>query len=197
MDRGQATRLIILATATRLFTEEGYEGTSIEQVLRASGISRGALYHHFPSKVALFTAVLEATEARVAEKLLMAAKDAANPLDALRAGCFAWLDLVHEPPVRRIVLTDAPSVVGWQAWRELDARYGLGLLKQTLGMVAAAGRMPADMIDLYAHTLLAVLGELALLIARAEDIAATTHNAQQAVEQILSRLAGVEPNAPW
>ena len=195
-DRGEATRQRIIATATRLFTEEGYEGTSIDLVLRTCGISRGALYHHFASKEALFTAVLEMAEAHVAATVGAAAQHAASPLDALRAGCAAWLNLARDPMVRRVVLIDAPSVVGWQAWREIDARHGLGLLKASLGMAAAAGRVRADMVDVYAHVLLAALIEVALLIARSEDAMASTQTGLRAVEQLLSSLVGADLDAP-
>lgn len=196
-DRGQATRQHVLETATRLFTDPGYENTSIEMVLRECGMSRGALYHHFSGKEALFTAVLEAVEARVTSTVREAGQNAANPLDALRAGCDAWLLLARDPTVRRIVLIDAPSVIGWQAWREMDDQNGLGLLKAGLGMAAAAGRVPAGLVDMYAHILLATLTEVAMLIARSDDAAATIEAGRGAVEQIISRLFGVEPNGAW
>ncbi len=196
-DKGQATRLHVLETATRLFTVEGFDATSIELVLRACGISRGALYHHFSSKEALFIAVLEAVEARVTATVAAAGQTATNPLDALRAGCDAWLQLARDPVVRRIVLIDAPAVIGWQAWREMDDQNGLGLLKAGLGMAAAAGRFPAAMVDMYAHMLLAVLTEVAMLIARSDDAASTIEAGQHAVEQLISRLFGVEPGGAW
>ncbi len=167
-DRGQTTRQQIIGVATRLFTEEGYEGTSIEQVLQTCGISRGALYHHFASKEALFTAVLETTEALVLETVGVAAQGTTDPLESLRLGSVAWLKLARDPTVRRVVLTDAPSVIGWKAWREMDDQYGLGLLKAALGMIASTGRIRQDMVDLYAHMLLASLTEVAMLIARSE-----------------------------
>jgi AcrR family transcriptional regulator len=198
IDRGAATRRGIVGIATRLFAEEGYEAISIERVLRTCAISRGALYHHFASKEALFTAVLEATEERVAETTAAAARGAANPLDALRAGCAAWLHLAAcDAEVRQIVLIDAPSVVGWQAWREIDGRHALGLLKAGLGMAAADRRQQPDKVDVYAHMLLAVLIEMALLIARSEDSEVAMRTAEEAVEQVVSRLVGVEPHAPW
>jgi AcrR family transcriptional regulator len=197
-DRGNITRQQILEVATRLFTQTGYEESSIETVLRECGISRGALYHHFNGKEALFTAVLEATEARVAADLAQAAQGATNPLDALRAGCAAWLRLAaSDPTVRRIILLDAPSVVGWTRWREIDGRHALGLLGTALGLAAASGRIPAAMVELYAHVLLAVLIEVALLIARSGDAGDAARNGGEAVEQVLSRLFGVEPHAKW
>ncbi|MGC4061767.1 MAG: TetR/AcrR family transcriptional regulator [Aquabacterium sp.] len=198
-DRGQMTRQHIIDVATDLFTQAGYEATSIEQVLQACGISKGALYHHFAGKVELFTAVLEATEQHVATRLSAASEGKTNPLDALRAGCAAWLSMARDPTVRQVVLLDAPSAVGWQAWREIDDRHGLGLLKMALMAAAAEGRFSADLVDIHAHMLLAVLIEMSLLIARAgdDDAQAAVRRGQVSVELVLSRVMGVEPNAAW
>ena len=195
--RGQTTREKIVETALRLFAEVGYGAVSIETVLQECEISRGALYHHYASKEVLFEAVLEAAEMRVATALTKAARNARNPLDGLRAGCKAWLRLAAtDAVIRRVVLIDAPSVVGWEKWREIDSRYGLGLLKSGLAHVAESGRMPKEMITVYAHILLAVLTEVALMLARSND-AKTVRQGQEAVEQVLSRLVGVEPHGAW
>jgi AcrR family transcriptional regulator len=179
-----------------LFTEEGYEGTSIEQVLQASEVSRGALYHHFVSKEALFAAVLEEVEVNIAQQVSAAASEAATPLRVLRAGCAAWLTLARDPTIRQIVLIDAPSVVGWDTWREIDNRHVLGLLKTGLSRAALAGWGRADLVDTYAHMLLAVLIEVALLIARSEDGTDTIQTAQVAVEQFLNAIVGGESEEP-
>jgi AcrR family transcriptional regulator len=196
-DRGKTTREHIVSVATRLFTENGYEGTSIELVLQACGISRGALYHHYANKEALFNEVLVSVEKQVAMKVGEAAQGTSNPLDALRAGTGAWLALARDPTVRQIVLIDAPSVVGWQAWREIDNQHALGLLKMALQMAASAGRMRPDRVEVYAHMLLAVLIEMSLMIARSDDAITAIEIGKEAVEQLLSRLAGVEPNGSW
>jgi len=197
-ERGQATRHHIVAEATGLFAELGYEAASIEAVLSACGISRGALYHHFAGKEALFTAVLEAEEARVAAALMASAQGKTNPLDMLRAGCSAWLHMAaSDSAVRRIVLTDAPSVVGWDVWRDIDSRYGLGMLKAAFRLAAELGHLKQSRVDTYAHALLAVLTEMALLVARAEDQSAAAEAGWDAVELVLSRLMGVAPHGPW
>jgi len=189
IDRGNATRQRLVESGTRLFTEHGFEATSIEMVLQDTGVSRGALYHHFDGKASLFTAVLEATEARVAAAVGAAAASATGPLDALRTGCDAWLQLAaNDAAIRRIVLIDAPTVVGWSAWRAIDDRYALGLLKAGLAAAAAAGHVAPETVDVHAHLLLATLVEAALLIARSEDPAATIALAQTAVGTILAAL---------
>jgi AcrR family transcriptional regulator len=189
IDRGQMTRRRLVESGTRLFAEHGFEATSIEMVLEDTGVSRGALYHHFDGKASLFTAVLEATEARVAAVVAAAAAPATGPLDALRAGCEAWLRLAaDDAAIRQIVLIDAPTVVGWSAWRAIDERYALGLLKAGLAAAAAAGKVPPENVDVYAHLLLATLVEAALLIARSEDPGATIALTQTAIGATLEAL---------
>src|SRR5215470_302129 len=104
--RGEATRAQLIAIATRLFAERGYEDTSIEAVLQEAGVSRGSLYHHFASKEALFDAVLEAVSARIGEEGRIAAAGATDLVAALKAGCLSWIRLAGDPVVQRIVLID-------------------------------------------------------------------------------------------
>jgi AcrR family transcriptional regulator len=188
VERGQATRLRIVATATTLFSELGYEATSIEAVLRESGVSRGALYHHFDSKDALFEAVLEAIEADLAQAAIAASRDIADPAQALRAGCDVFLDLTQTAKVRQIVLVDAPAVLGWQKWREIEARYGFGLLKAALEAAAAQGQVRQDLVDVFAHMLLAALIEVALMVSRADDPAGALKSGRTALGELMDRL---------
>jgi AcrR family transcriptional regulator len=194
--RGDATRRQIVATATAMFTAHGYEATSIEAVLTRTGVSRGALYHHFDGKQALYRAVLEAVEARVAEVTAEASRGLADPLEALRAGGRAWIDLADDPQVRRIVLIDAPAVLGWQAWREIDSRHAFGQLKAGLRNAARAGRLRPELAETMAHVLLAALLELALLVARADDVALTRRHARAALDALLDGLIAAAPGAP-
>jgi len=186
--QGQETREQLVAIGRRLFAAHGYDGTSIDDVLGAAGISRGALYHHFDGKQALFAAVLEAVESDVARAIAKAAADATDPVAAFRAGCDAWLRLARDPVVRQIALLDAPAVVGWQQWRAIDERYAFGLLKGGLEAVAAAGRIPADLVEVLAHMLLAALAEVALVVARAGDGTKAIKRGQAAVHGLLDRL---------
>jgi AcrR family transcriptional regulator len=187
-ERGAATREQLIRVATALFAENGYEATSIEAVLAATGVSRGSLYHHFKGKDALFAAVLEAVEVDVGRRVLEAAGTATDPLDALRAGCRAWVELAGDPVVRRILLLDAPAVLGWQRWRELDERYALGMIRQGLTAVAREGRLDQAQVDVFAHVLLASMNELALLVARAENRESTMREATAAIDELLTRL---------
>jgi AcrR family transcriptional regulator len=187
-EKGRATRDQLIAVAMRLFAERGYDGTSIDAVLEETGVSRGSLYHHFASKTALFEAVLQAVEVSIGEETLAAAADSTTPLEALRAGCLAWVRLAGDPVVRRIVLLDAPAVLGWARWREIEEQHALGTLKLAMQAAAAEGRLPPELADTFAHLLLATMNELAQVIVRSDDLAAAQRTAEAAVDEVLARL---------
>jgi len=188
IERGQATRGRLVATAARLFAEKGYEATSIEDLLRELGMSRGALYHHFDSKEAVFEAVLHEIEAEVAQATVEASRGTRDPAAALRAGCEAFLELARTPRIRQIALTDAPAALGWKKWREIEAQHGLGLLKAALGRAAETGRLRADQVDMFAHVLLAALIEVALMIARSENSKAAVQQGRKALARLIDSL---------
>lgn len=190
IDRGQATRDHLVAVATGLFTEHGYDGTSVEAVLRAADVSRGALYHHYPGKDALFAAVLETVYERVEADGAEAIRGIRDPAETLRAACLAWIRITGDPVVRQVLLIDAPAVLGWQRWREVDEQRTLGRIKAVLRRVAAEGRIPVARVDFYAHVLLAGLNEIAMLIARADDHSAAAAEAEVATGELLDRLLG-------
>lgn len=188
VERGQATRAHLIDVATRLFTERGYDGTSIEAVLAGSGVSRGSLYHHFPGKDALFWAVLEGVATRVGGQLAEAEKEAPDPVAALRIGCLAWIRLAGDPEVRQIALIDAPAVLGWQRWRELDEQGSLGWIRAAVAYAAEAGSIERRYVDVFAHIVQAAINEVALMIARADDPAAAASVGESAVADFLDRL---------
>ena len=190
IEMGISTRERIIATARELFAAAGYEGTSTETVLEKSGISRGALYHHFANKEAIFAAVLEAVEVDVAATTARAAANARDPVEALRLAFASFLELACGQEVRQIVLVDAHSVVGWQKWRECEERHGFGQMKQTLKLLAGMRRLREEMVDIYAHMLLAALIEVGFLVARADDPAFAASTAHKAMNELLDRLLG-------
>jgi len=185
--RGEATRQRILGAARVLFGEHGYEHTSIEAVLESSGVARGALYHHFPSKSALFDAVLEAVVAELAARAAQQAHGG-DALENLRAGARSWMQMAREPDVQRIYLLDPQAVVGWARWRELDERYWLGGLRASFGKLAREGRVPQGQEQFLAYMLCAVLTEAALFVANASDQASAGRTAEASVDLLIDRL---------
>src|SRR6202046_4871852 len=152
--RGEATRGQLVAIATRMFAEHGYEDTSVEAVLREAGVSRGSLYHHFASKEALFEAVAEELETSVGAQTVAAASGSAGPVEALRAGFLAWIRLAGDPVVRRILLIDGPSVLGWERWRAMEEQHALGLIRAVVQVIADEGKLRPELVGTLAHVLL-------------------------------------------
>lgn len=186
--QGRATRGQLIEVATRLFADHGYEGTSIEAVLTAAGVSRGALYHHFAGKEALFEAVVQAVSDRVMADLAEVTSDSPDAVAALNTVAQAWIGLAGDPVIQRIVLVDAPSVLGWERWRTMDDGRTLGAMRATLRAVSDSGHLEPELVDPFAHMILAALDELALVIARAEDSAAALAAGRTAVRELLHRL---------
>jgi AcrR family transcriptional regulator len=186
--QGRATRGQLIDVATRLFAEHGYEGTSVEAVLSAAGVSRGALYHHFAGKEALFEAVVDDVSERVNTEMAVVLRDCTDPVEALHLGAQAWISLAADPVVQQVVLVDAPSVLGWDRWRAMDDGRTLGALRLMLQAVSDGGRLPAGLVTPFAHMILAGLDELVLAIARAEDREAAVAEGRTAVRELLERL---------
>jgi AcrR family transcriptional regulator len=183
--RSGATRQRLVTAARELFGTRGYAGVGTEEIVRAAGVTRGALYHQFRDKADLFAAVAEQVEAEIAERIAAGAGAAADPVEALRAGAWLFLDACAEPEVERIILLDAPAVLGWQAWRDLAGRYGLGLVQLTLQSAIDVGAIvPLPVVPL-AHVLIGALDECALYVAGAEDPAAARQECAAIVDRIL------------
>lgn len=170
-ERSQATRDALIAAARPLFAERGYAGVGTEEIVRAAGVTRGALYHHFDGKRELFEAVYEQIEVELAERIAAGALEvnASSPLAAMRAGAEMFLRVSTEPEAQRIVLLDGPSVLGWDRWREIAAEHGLGLIEATLQAAIEAGSIDPQPVRPLAHVLMGALDEAAMLVARAED----------------------------
>ena len=142
--KAMETRGRLLAAARQLFASQGYGATGTEAVLAAAGVTRGALYHHFADKQALFAAVCEELH-REAEEVIETDADAEQgAFDGLIAGCLGFLDFMARPGVRRILILDAPSVLGWEAWNEMDRRHGFGLLLEGVEAAIAEGALQGD-----------------------------------------------------
>jgi len=190
--RSQITRAALLGTARRLFAERGYAAVGTEEIVREAGVTRGALYHHFDGKLELFAAVYEQVEEALMARIMEAvSSQASDPLDALRAGALAFLEASEtDPAVRQIALVDAPSVLGWDRWREIGMRYALGLVQATIEEAINAGLLPPQPAAPLAHLLLGAIDEGALLIARSHDDGATRRQVAASLQRMLGALVG-------
>ncbi|HUY22080.1 MAG TPA: helix-turn-helix domain-containing protein [Acidimicrobiales bacterium] len=187
-ERRAATRRALLDAGRQLFAERGFAGAGQEEIVERAGVTRGALSHHFGTKQGLFHAVVESVERDLTERIAVAAMQGDTPVEHLRSGCLAFLDAALDPAVRRIVLLDAPAVLGWQAWRDMDTVYGLGLVSEALEQCMDAGLIPRRQVQPLAHLLLAALNEAAMLVANADDPVQTRALVGTEVEHLLATL---------
>ena len=190
-ERSETTRDSLIAAARALFAARGYAGVGTEEIVRAAGVTRGALYHHFDGKRELFAAVYERIEAELAERIAAGALEAnaASPLEAMRAGSEMFLAACTEPEAQQIVLLDGPSVLGWDRWREIAARYGLGLIEASLQAAIDAGAIGQQPVRPLAHVLMGALDEAAMLVARAEDPEAMRAEVGRTLDSLLDGLS--------
>ncbi len=188
-ERSRATRAALVSSARELFAERGFTGAAREEIVERAGVTRGAMYHHFESKEDLFRSVVIEMEEEVTHRVAAAGLRGVDPMDQLRKGCQAFLEEALDPAVQRILLIDAPSVLGWQAWRAIEAQYGLGLLREALAGLADAGLIEPQPIEPLAHMLLAALMEAALLVAGAAKPRRARAEVGATVDRLLARLA--------
>jgi AcrR family transcriptional regulator len=171
-ERTEATRKALIAAGRELFGARGYGDVGAEEIVRTAGLTRGALYHHFPSgKPALLEAIYERMEAESTERVahIVLDSDMHSPLAAMKAGVASFLDECAEPGFQQIVLHDAPAVLGWERWREIAAANGLGLIEASLIAAIEAGEIRPLPVKPTAHLLLGALDEAAMLQARSSD----------------------------
>jgi AcrR family transcriptional regulator len=175
--RSASTRAKLIRAARTLFARNGYAGVGTEEIVRRAGVTRGALYHQFPAKEDLFLAVYEQVEQELTERVVGLLGDIASPFAALRAGIRAFLEACRTPEVQRIVLIDGPAVLGWERWREVAERNGLGLMESAVRAAIEAGEIAPLAVEPLAHLLMGALDEAALLVVRdpnsTEAVAAT------------------------
>jgi AcrR family transcriptional regulator len=199
---GDATRAALVDASRALFAERGYADVSIDDITERTGVTRGALYHHFDDKRGLFQAVVEAVEHDLAEQVRVAAREAREPWARLRAACEAYLDACLAPEVQRIVVLDAAPVLGWRVWCEIDKRHGLGLFEEHLAAARDAGGLSVESVETAAQLLLGALNTGARVLADAADKAAARRDVGESAERILSafhssgRAARAGPSPP-
>lgn len=189
-ERSATTRQALKAAARGLLGARGYAEVSTPEIAEAAGVTRGAMYHQFPDKTALFVAVLEDIEADVMLRLSATVGDArpGTPADALHAAADAWLDIAGEPEVRRLVLLDAPTILGWAGFREISLRYGVGMTEQLLAAAIEAGQLKAQPVRPLATVMIGALDEAAMSIANANDPAIEREQVRAVVHDLIDGL---------
>lgn len=188
-ERRESTRAALIASGRRLFASQGYDAVAAEQIVEDAGVTRGALYHHFDGKAGLFEAVFLEIEAEVMAKFPLEEFASGDPMAALRTGVSRFLELSLEAEVQQITLIDAPAVLGWSRWHEIEAEHGLGLIRAGLDLAVEAGQIgPLPTEDL-ANAFLGALTESALAVARSKNRKAARERAEAVLLALLDGLA--------
>ena len=189
-EQTEGTRAALLSAARDLFSERGYAAVGTEEIVQRARVTRGALYHHFADKKDLIRGVHEQMEreltAAIGEQLAEAASH--DPFAGLVTGVRSFLDACTDPRLARIVLVEAPSVLGWAEWRATDERYGLGLVMAGLQGAVDAGSLRRQPVKPLAHVMLGALGEAAMVIANADDPKAAREEVEPSLLSLLDGL---------
>jgi AcrR family transcriptional regulator len=178
----------LVAVGREIFMEQGYAHAATEEIVQRAGVTRGALYHHFENKEGLFKAVLEDVQRDVGERILNASAQATDPWAELVVGCKAFLAASTDPKIQRIMLIDAPAVLGWSLWREIDAQYGASSLREILVTLSAQTIIKPLSVDALVHLLSGAMNEAALWIAQADQPDQALAEAEIALETLLESL---------
>lgn len=169
------TRSHLVAVGRKLFGKQGYADTATEDIVHAAGVTRGALYHQFEDKTALFAAVFEDVARDVLAAIEREAGKSRTAIDALKAGSIAFLDTATNPAIKRVYLIDAPSVLGWAHWRAIDAKLGMASLREGIEAVLAERRIKKSDAQALTHLLSGGLNELALWVSEDKAARARAH----------------------
>jgi AcrR family transcriptional regulator len=189
-ERAADTRETLIAAARSLFANPGFADVALETIVRDAGVTRGALYHHFADKTELFAAVFEQVEGEMAARMAQAVAAAreTDPVEVMRLGTRFWLDACADPEVQRIVLMDAPAVLGWERWTEIGQRYNIGVVTGLLADAIDSGRIPPQPVEATALTMLGAVREATLYIARAKNQRQARKDAGAVMDRLIDSL---------
>jgi AcrR family transcriptional regulator len=190
-ERREATRTAILTAARELFTEHGYQGSSVDAVLARAGASKGGFYHHFADKAAVLEALLTQFEEEGVRRAKAWSTGLTSPLAIIRVSAHNLLDWCADPYIRQVVLTDAPSVLGFERWHQIDDRYTLDALDRLLQLGIAIGEVRAmASTRMIARLVIAATNEAALFVANADETDAARDEAAAGLDLLITALAG-------
>lgn len=180
------TRRELIESGRSMFSQLGYAAAGTEDIVGSVGLTRGALYHHFGNKKGLFLAVLEEVHTELADGVDRRARQAeGGVVESLRAGFQAWLDIVIQDDVRRILLVDGPAVIGWEKWQEIDLERGFGVTRATLQQAMKNGEIAKAPLDELTHVLMGAVTQAGLELGRSDDRARLRRKYQKVIDLLI------------
>jgi AcrR family transcriptional regulator len=185
LKRSAATRAALVKAARGLFAQRGYDEVSTGEIVGEAGLTRNALYYHFPNKEALFRAVYEDVEQGVAARILPLAAEQTSYGERLRVGFQLFLDTCLERDVAEISVRQAPAVLGFPQMREIDNANYLGAVTATIEAGVRSGELCSLPARTTASMLVGALDEAALIIADAKRPGRAREEAGEVIDSLL------------
>lgn len=187
--QAESTRLALLRHARRLFLSRGYAESSTDELARRAKLTKGALYHHFSNKQEIYRAVVEDMGKEVVARIEAAAGASSDPASRLRAVCEAYLDACMDANLARILVIEAPVVLGWKAWCDIAQEHEVRALAKRLGEAVAAGIIREQPLETMAQVLLGALNTAARVVTTAADPVSARAQVGETIERLLRGLA--------
>ena len=186
----ESTKRALVDVAEQLFTENGYSATSLDAIVAGAEVTKGALYHHFSGKQAIFEAAFERVESRATADITQAAADHRDPWEKAQAGLRAFLTAVQEPGYRQIVISDGPSVLGHERFREQEERSTYAIVDEIVRAVLTADDrdLDEDMLDTFTRIFFGAMSAAGGSVAVSEDPAAAAARVEAAIGVIMTAL---------
>jgi AcrR family transcriptional regulator len=188
LEYSDSTRHALVESAVALFTEGGYAGTSLDEIAKRARVTKGALYHHFGGKQALFEAAFDAVETSVVARLDNVISGPGSPWEATRAALQAFLEVCLEPSYQRIVVHEGPAVMGWERWRAHEERFTFGIVREAVAVLIDAGEIDPLPVDALARVVFGALSAGATTIASSAQPKETSVEVGECVERVMMGL---------
>jgi AcrR family transcriptional regulator len=187
-DYSASTKRALVEVATELFTEQGYAGTSLDEIVAGARVTKGALYHHFSGKQALFEDVFENVEDAAAKSIRRAVKGHKDPWEKALAGLRAFLEVCQEPAYRRVVIAEGPAVLGYEKFREQEERSTFGIVQDIVAAVLRTYELEQSMVETFSRVFFGAMSAAGSAVTTADDPKRASAEVEAAIAFILAGL---------
>lgn len=183
-----STKRALVDVATELFTEHGYAGTSLDAIVAGARVTKGALYHHFSGKQALFEAVFDKVEADASRTIGKAVRTTRDPWEKAVVGLRTFLGIVQQPAYRRVVIQEGPVVLGYERYREQEERSTFGIVQEIVASVLDSYDLEPSMVQTFSRVFFGAMSAAGAAVSSAEDTARASAEVEAAISFILAGL---------
>ncbi|MGH3448827.1 MAG: TetR/AcrR family transcriptional regulator [Nocardioidaceae bacterium] len=183
-----STRTALVTCATEIFADHGYAGTSLDEVVAAAQVTKGALYHHYSGKQALFEAVFEDLQEQAVSQIRSEIKRERDPWDRAAVGVRAFMNVCAEPHFRRIVMQEAPVALGYERFREADERHTYGLVRGIVAKVLEPQDVPESIVETFTRVFYGATSAAGMSVALSDDPEAAGREVETVIGIVLAGL---------